>query len=442
MLRKLFLTLFAVMMSSSSALSAEDCIECHRLKTPAAVAQWQASAHAEQVPCSGCHGHDHTLIDKGEALVTAAVCGGCHVQDFAEHQRSKHGMGLHSGWGCTRNLAQRDARECHFCHEAGSTLPKSRVQCARFLKQSSAMGEIGCNRCHQVESSCASCHTNHITDLKAVRNPNVCAKCHMGPDHPQWEMWQTSQHGTLNTAMGAAVGPDCQTCHMSSGSHDVSSGITLTPAGQPVPSQLVATRREQMLRVCSGCHARGFAERELQRADLVRAQSHALVEEAETIVWDLYDRKLLVPMPDARPEHPLRGPVLVTDAQMLYEDTSHIERLLFKMKKYDFAKTWKGAYHQNPAYSHWYGNAELKMDLVDIRSEALRLNRSPLAGGLKGQPAGSAKDIEQELQIQQRKLERGALTPQAYEKLKRELLKQEFAPADEHRARDEGQERE
>ena len=55
-----------------------------------------------------------------------------------------------------------------------------------------------------------------------VRDPGVCAKCHMGPDHPQWEMWQTSQHGTLYAAAGAELGPTCQSCHMAQGSHDVS----------------------------------------------------------------------------------------------------------------------------------------------------------------------------------------------------------------------------
>jgi len=423
------LVLFLCALSSSALWAEEDCVECHRTRSPSAVAQWEASAHADKVSCGDCHGQDHARIEKGEAQVTAAVCGRCHQQDYAEHRRSKHGLGLHSGWGCTRNLEQRDPDECRFCHEEGSTLPKASVQCARFLKQSSAMGELGCNRCHQVESSCASCHTNHTTDLKAVRDPNVCAKCHMGPDHPQWEMWQTSQHGTLYASLGGEVAPDCQRCHMPAGSHDVSAGITLTPAGDPVADELVATRREQMVQVCVGCHSQGVVERELQRADTVREQSRVLVKEAESIVWDLHDRKLLAPMPDARPEHPLRGPVLVTDAQMLYEDTSHIERLLFKMKKFDFAKTWKGAYHQSPAYTHWYGNAELKMDLVDIRSEALRLSQSGAVGAEEVSTKDSAPEIEEVLEVLQRRFERGALSPEDYQLRKTELLKREFSPA-------------
>ena len=62
---------------------------------------------------------------------------------LAEHTASRHGMGLHSGWGCTRNLSGRPSGECRFCHEEGSTAPRSGVECARFLKQSGEMAEAG-----------------------------------------------------------------------------------------------------------------------------------------------------------------------------------------------------------------------------------------------------------------------------------------------------------
>jgi hypothetical protein len=126
-------------------------------------------------------------------------------------------------------------------------------------------------------------------------------------------------------------------------------------------------------------------------------------------------------MPDQRPPHPLRGMQLVIDGQMLYEETSHIERLLFKMKKYDLAKTVKGAYHQNPAYTHWYGNAELKMDLVDIRAEASRLSG---AGNDSVQSQVEAKpDVESELKLLKKRFERGAITESEYQESKSNLLK-------------------
>jgi hydroxylamine dehydrogenase len=399
-----------------AAAALEPCLPCHQEKTPAAVAQWQGSAHSKAgVGCEKCHGTDHDKMIKGEAKVDMRVCGPCHEKALKEHKASRHGMGLHSGWGCTRNLSNQDPATCRFCHRKGDEIPHSEVQCARFLKQSPEMAEIGCNYCHSVEEACDSCHSKHSTDLKIARDPNSCAKCHMGPDHPQWEMWQTSLHGTLNASAGRSMGPDCQKCHMPNGTHNVSIGITMSSGGVPYAAQKAEPARADMVKICSECHAPDFARRELTRNDAVRSQSLAILKEAEQIIWDLYDRNLLDPMPADRPPHPLSGRKLVTDAQMLYEDTSHIERLFFKMKKYDYARTVKGAYHQNPAYTHWYGNAELKMDLLDIKSEASRLKNRKA-----GAPA--AVSSEDELKALKSKFERGVLSDEQYAKEKAKVL--------------------
>ena len=404
------------------AADMSDCIGCHRVKTPAAVRQWSESAHAKaKVGCIACHGSDHDKMIKGEAPVTFKICGQCHPKATAEHTASRHGMALHSGWGCTRNLDNRDTRECAFCHEEGSSAPKSGVQCARFIKQSSEMGEIGCNRCHQVENSCASCHTAHMTDLRIVRDPNNCTTCHMGPDHPQAEMWQSSRHGTLFGALGDKVGPTCQSCHMPDGNHDVSRGITMSSGMVAYPPAVAEKERATMETICSGCHAPAYVKRELSRNDAVHRQGLTLVKEAERIILGLADERLLDPMPEQRPPHPLSGNTLVLDSQLLYEDTSHIERLLFKMKKYDLAKMVKGAYHQNPSYAHWYGNAELKMTLLDIRSEANRLRERRQKPTIV-ERGGAGKQIEEALEVLKRKVERGAITPEEAGKERKLLL--------------------
>ncbi|HEX9080753.1 MAG TPA: multiheme c-type cytochrome [Holophagaceae bacterium] len=403
-------------------LPGASCVACHRDRTPAAVRQWRASAHARAgIGCEACHGRDHGRLDRGEVRVDAKVCGRCHSRALREHQASRHGMALRTGWGCLRNQPGRDPGTCRTCHEPGSDAPTSGVACARFLKQSSSMQAIGCNACHQVETSCAACHTDHGTDLKVVRNPNVCATCHMGPDHPQWEMWQTSRHGTLYASEGGKAAPDCQACHMPKGTHDVSGGLTLTAAGDPLPPERRAAGRAEMQRRCGACHSPAFVTRELDRDDAVQAESRALVKEAEDLVGDLADHGLLDPMPEQRPPHPLRGSTLVLDGQMLYEDTSHIERLLFKMKKYDYAKTVKGAFHQNPAYAHWYGNAELKMDLVDIRAEASRLRERGKLLHLPGADPATAS-VEERLRALKAKADRGALSPEAYREARTRLL--------------------
>jgi hypothetical protein len=94
------------------------------------------------------------------------------------------------------------------------------------------------------------------------------------------------------------------------------------------------------------------------------------------------------------------------------------------MKKYDFAKTVKGAFHQNPAYTHWYGNAEMKMTLVDIKAEAARLQKSEASRSeVSLKEEGSAyRSLEEELQVLKRKWDRGAITAEEYSQRKQTLL--------------------
>ncbi len=413
--------IFLLLLLAAPGLAAErngKCLDCHQQS--AAERQVQNSAHAGELSCVDCHGSDHDAIDRGEAFVGVEVCGRCHQQQLDEHRSSRHGMGLHAGWGCTRNFSGRDRKDCRFCHREGDTQPISTVQCARFIKQSQEMGQIGCNRCHMIENSCASCHTNHRTDARIVKTPQVCAKCHMGPDHPQWEAWQTSQHGTLYSALGSPAAPDCQRCHMPEGTHNISGGLTAPPSGKPFAPQEAADQRQVMLKRCQECHARSFAESELRKADAVRLQTRKLVDEAREIIRDLDDRGLLDPQPSARLEHPQRGKELVLDGAMLYEDISHIESLFFRMNKYAAAKTFKGAYHQNPDYTHWYGNAEVKLLLNDIKAEASRLRER---GGQAGNPVTGAMD-EKALEILQRRHQRGELDDAEYAEKKRLILEQ------------------
>ncbi len=418
-MRFLYSALFLLILSASTVHGAEgECLDCHRANNEGIVKVWAESSHGnEGIDCQLCHGSDHEKLDKAEVFVDTKVCGQCHEDALDQHEKSRHVMGLHSGWGCTRNQPDRDQTDCSFCHIKGSSIPLSTVQCARFLEQTPEVGELGCNRCHQVERSCASCHTNHSTELAIVQEPDVCATCHMGPDHPQWEAWRTSKHGTLYSQ---GLGPSCQDCHFVQG-HDVSAGIAYPSSGIVYPDEVVQKKRETMLEACQKCHSRTFAEDELVKADAIRAQSKAIVKEASEIIQDLYDRKLLDPMPEERPGHPLRGNQLVLDQQILYEDTSHIERLFFKMKKYDLAKTIVGVYHQNPDYMHWYGNAELKMGLTDIRAEAKRLKMFSKMT-TKEQGAKPA-EIEEELMVLKKRLERSELDKDAYERQKSELLR-------------------
>jgi hypothetical protein len=78
--------------------------------------------------------------------------------------------------------------------------------------------------------SCAACHQRHEFSIAQARRPEACGKCHLGPDHPQKEIYDESKHGisfyanvdkmNLNSAKWVVgedynVAPTCATCHMS-----------------------------------------------------------------------------------------------------------------------------------------------------------------------------------------------------------------------------------
>ena len=90
-------------------------------------------------------------------------------------------------------------------------------------------------------------------------------------------------------------------------------------------------------------------------------------------------------MPENRPPNPVyavAGPnfvnggyALVLGGQQLYTDTSAVEQWFFYTYKYDHVNTFKGAYHINPDYSHWFGWSEVNQDIGMIRGEEAALRR-------------------------------------------------------------------
>ena len=45
------------------------------------------------------------------------------------------------------------------------------------------------------EGACTACHARHQFSAEQARHPENCGRCHMGPDHPQKEIYEESKHG-------------------------------------------------------------------------------------------------------------------------------------------------------------------------------------------------------------------------------------------------------
>ena len=130
-----------------------------------------------------------------------------------------------------------------------------------------------------------------------------------------------------------------------------------------------------MIGVCTGCHARAFAQQNLEAADSIIKESDQLVAEAIDIVEGLYNDGILERPKDRPP---------VPDLLRFYEVKYPIEEKLYTMFLEHRMRSFQGAFHMNPDYQHWYGWAEMNRDLAEIREEAAQLRAAHGKGGTAG----------------------------------------------------------
>ncbi|MBI4495679.1 MAG: cytochrome c3 family protein [Deltaproteobacteria bacterium] len=331
------------------------CMSCHQEVTPGLFQSWVESKHAAKgVNCVTCH-KDHQAAFEQKSMVFPEKCGECHPKQLREYRLSRHSV----SWD------------------------RMRIQ-GEYLTIPGEIRSAFCERCHQVQKRCNSCHTSHRFSLPESRDPEACSACHLGPDHPHKEMYDTSLHGTIyRITRNPDRAPRCVTCHMPGGSHDSSFGIARGPAGtgsEVVDLKEVSIsrgeqerRREEMVGVCAGCHSRRFAREQLKNADQVKEAGFALLGEGERIIREIAREGLLAPSPEERVPHPTEGTKLVLADPQIYAGTSQLERLFFSMFKFHNIRVWKSGYHFSPSYAHGHGWTEMEMDFLEITEEARKL---------------------------------------------------------------------
>ncbi len=215
----------------------KDCVGCHISINPGIVKDHLDSPHAnpkideDEVRCHDCHGTDHnTMEDFAKATMpTAETCGECHKEQMEEHKDSKHNlawMAMKSqiAWhGQPGSIAAEGYRGCSGCHKIGDkslmgvSSGNTDVKLKKDNGEEAAKYRYGNNQCD-------ACHTRHAFKASEAKDPRACSNCHMGFDHPQWEMYSSSKHGVIWGIEGHeedARAPTCQTCHLMEGDHEV-----------------------------------------------------------------------------------------------------------------------------------------------------------------------------------------------------------------------------
>jgi hypothetical protein len=390
--------------------AADPCVICHRRETPGIVADWQASLHSRnEVFCSTCHGEEHkSASDFAKAkLPTPDVCGTCHDDQFQQFRRGKHSV----AWIAMKVMPTMHAQPvamtqgmkgCGGCHKLGL---KTEPEMKELREQGPGFGM----------ASCDACHTRHMFSVKEARQPQACQTCHMGFDHPQWEMYSASKHGVRyllkqnKTLPESAAAPTCQTCHMQKGDHEVRTAWGFLAVRLPMPEdkQWAADRatilqalgvldpegkptarldivrvgqvarlnqadwqkeRDKMLGACGQCHSTTFAAQELAKGDdMIRAADQLMAEAIRTVAA-LYKDGILK-KPDGY-KYPFPDLLTFHDAPTTIEQKLHVMHLEHRMR------TFQGTFHANPDYALWYGWSEMKRDLSEIRAIADEMRRT------------------------------------------------------------------
>lgn len=393
-----------------SGASAQVCIDCHSKVTPNIVSDWQLSKHGQaKINCSICHGDQHQSVqDVANAQIpTPDTCAMCHPTQVQQFKSGKHALSWASMKAMPTTHWQPMAliegmKGCGGCHEVGL---KTEAETKELKKGGAGFGL----------ASCDVCHTRHVFSVQEARQPQACQTCHMGIDHPQWEMYSSSKHGVRyllkqnKTLPENVAAPTCQTCHMQEGNHanktawgflavrlpmpedkqwaadraTVLQGLgVLDPDGKPtvrldvVKAADVARltqedwqkERDKMVRTCNQCHSLNFVKAELAKGDMMIKEADRLMAEAIRIIADLYKDGVI---PKSK-NYTYVFPDLLT----FHDAPTVIEQKLFKMFLEHRMRTFQGTFHANPDYALWYGWSEMQRDLSEIKEKAKELRVS------------------------------------------------------------------
>jgi len=230
--------------------------------------------------------------------------------------------------------------------------------------------------------SCTACHSRHDFSPRRARQPENCGKCHLGPDHPQREIYEESKHGIAyrdlrdqmnldakRWVLGEAYSqaPTCATCHVSAtasglkATHDPGERISWT--NRPVVSQVLDTdpahavvteadpskrkalvadsaqqKRDRMKLVCGACHASAYVTAFYTQYD-------------DAVV--LFNEKF------AKPGLMLMNQIYADGLLTRKQFDERLEWEWYLMWHHEGRRARHGASMMAPDYSHWHGMYEV-----------------------------------------------------------------------------------
>jgi hydroxylamine dehydrogenase len=383
------------------------CADCHKVEDPALYQQWGMSKHfGAKIGCYECHAAKPEDSDafkhEGQwiaTIVSPKDCGKCHEKVVSEFAGSHHSKAARILGSLDNMLAEvvegnRDLVSPAFPGGNSAAAVNGCWQCHGSQVKVLSGGKLdpvtwpntGIGRINPdgSEGSCSACHSRHAFSSEQARNPDNCGKCHMGPDHPQKEIYYESKHGIAFTAHKDKMNlkspkwvvgedynmaPTCATCHMSATpskpatsarpaipgqaiSHDIGMRISwnnrppvsVRPEVSDKKLGLVGadvnwqTRRNNMQDVCSNCHQK-------QWIDNFYMQYDGLVH--------LYNEKF------AKPGKELAGLAKAAKALPTVAFTDDTDWAWWELWHHEGRRARHGASMMGPDYTHWHGTYDV-----------------------------------------------------------------------------------
>ncbi|MFC1488411.1 multiheme c-type cytochrome [Thermodesulfobacteriota bacterium] len=382
------------------------CIQCHKIENPGLFADWAKSRHASaNITCYDCHKAEEFDPDVSKAhykqyersdqkygtkeykmpvtaVVTPKDCSRCHPDEAKQYDQSKHANTHKIIWQIDpwlklgMNSDFERASGCFHCH---GTIMK--VKDGALDPETWPNVGVGRINLDGSKGSCTSCHTRHRFSVMEARKPEACGQCHLGPDHPQIEIFMESKHGDIYTAHGDDYnwdsapgtwtpgvdfrGPTCASCHMSGAgsvltSHDVTerlsweiqAPLTVRPENfKPFPAKTNwQTERDKMKEVCIQCHGNTWVDDHYVKLDkVVEEYNEVYFKPANKMLGDLYTKGLL-------------------DKSKFFDERLEVE--YYELWHHEGRRARMGTAMMAPDYAWWHGFYECKKRYNNYMEEA------------------------------------------------------------------------
>ena len=404
---------------------AAKCIECHAKEMPGTVEAWKISSMSHAgVSCYDCHAVEKSSPMAGQCqglkgtdtyispMVSSKTCSRCHPQEVEQFLKSGHAQ---LSLGAVANPDRGALQKLMYLNEGSAFMddpskldlstgltPKNQPAYVRASKVS------GCQMCHGavVElgpdnrpinetwpggvgtkypdgsiGTCTVCHTRHEFSIADARKPEACGACHLGPDHPDIEIFFESKHGqkylsrgdewNYDSAPGAwepgdYTGPTCATCHMSGigelgTTHNVQERLkwdlmhkkSVVRSGNRGDGE----KGDKLMRqVCANCH--GKTHTDVQRVSLDNMN-------------ELYNKQWA---------HAVKMKKELAEKKLLKKDPwkDGFQELMYYLWHHTGRRARQGAAMNAPDYAHWHGTFQMFQvikDMEDIYKWRIKNNK-------------------------------------------------------------------